>query len=123
MSRHPAFDTIVVAARKLQEQKKALHCFSLMNPIMLKQIHAACGDMVVNHPIHGRNKVCTIIYISSQPSVITHSKQHLLHLPTSFLSSCFLYTITFSTLVVSFTQSTPVQQDLIFTDHTLYYVP
>ena len=103
MSRHPAFDTIVVAARRLQEQKKALHCFSVMIPRMSKQIHAASGDMVVKHSVHGRSKVCTSIYIPLQPFLITHSRQHLLHLPTSFLSSCFLYTITFSTLVVSFT--------------------
>ena len=103
MCRHPAFDTIVVAARRLQEQKKALHCFSVMILRMLKQIHAASGDVVVKHPVHGRRKVCTSIYIPSQPLSITHSKQHLLHLPTSFLLSCFLYAIRFSTLVVSFT--------------------
>ena len=82
MSRHPAFDTNVVAARRLQEQKKALHCFSVMIPRMLKRIHAASGDVVVKRFVHDRSKVCTSIYIPSQPSVITHSKHHLLHLPT-----------------------------------------
>lgn len=102
-SRHPAFNTNVVAARRLQEQKKALHGFSVMIPRMLKQIHAASDNMVVKHSVHGRSKVCTSIYIPSQPFVITHSKQYILHLPTSFLLSRFLYTITISTLVVSFT--------------------
>ena len=102
MSRHPASDTIVVAARKLQEQEKALHCFSVMIPRMLKQIHAASGDLVVKYSVHGRSKVCTSIYIPSQPFVITHSKQHLLYLPALFPLSSFLYTILFSTLAVSF---------------------
>ena len=122
MSRQPAFDTIVVAARKLQERKKALHCFSVTIPRMLKQIHPASGDMVVKHSVHGRSKVCTSIYIPSQPFVITHSKQHLLYLSTLFLLSCFLYTI-HCRHWLSLSQSTPVQQYLFGNEHNLYHVP